>query len=66
MMKILSALDEEDLTYEVSDDALEIAGGNENCRELHTRGLYRPVCLPRLISPTDQSKDWRHPCQTAS
>jgi hypothetical protein len=30
MTKILSTLDEEDLlTYEVSDDALETAGGNE-------------------------------------
>ena len=30
MMKFLSTLDEENLlTYEVSDDALETAGGNE-------------------------------------
>jgi hypothetical protein len=67
MMKFPSTFDDESLlTYEVSDEALETAGGKEIAANF-TLGPARAW----LNAPLDQfglsnSKDWRHPCQTAS
>ena len=58
MMKFQSTLNEEDdlLTFEISDEALETAGGIEVVGNLYTRSLHWPVCLSSLISPTDKTQ----------
>jgi len=54
--------DESLLTYEVSDEALETAGRKEIAAGSARACLNAPLDQFGLSS----SKDWRHPCQTAS
>jgi len=49
MTDITLKTDEETLTFDVSDEALEIAAGSERKGGLHPRSLHRPDYLPKLI-----------------
>ncbi|MGE5771691.1 MAG: hypothetical protein ACM3Z4_06545 [Hyphomicrobiales bacterium] len=62
MMSSLSSLDDENLlTYEVPDEALETAGGNEIAGN-YTLGACSGLSVcPAGSGRQINSKDWRHP-----
>jgi len=59
MLDITSKTEEEMLTFDVSDEALDRHGHGERQAQLYSWGLHWPVRVPRLIVQLTSERDRR-------